>query len=199
MQNRVPGGKRQNHHRCGLSVSWPVQQQKADNLQNLNRRRGGLHALQDRRNEGDSMSQEDHIDRVIGLAATSEKTSGKRNLTDWASSLSGIQSWRVKLRSKLMLAMSGLAPNKRLLATCFAALLACWMMTTGSHGQNVNAAPPDPQSKLQTDRQGQSSAEENMGQIDTHSGGAPASSPQGDTPAGMQPIPSGSDPPSPKK
>ena len=69
------------------------------------------------------------------------------------------------------------------------------MMTTGSHGQNVTAAPPDPQSKLQTDRQGQSSAEENIGQIDTHSGGAPASSPQGDTPAGMQPIPSGSDPP----
>jgi hypothetical protein len=62
------------------------------------------------------------------------------------------------------------------------------------HGQeSTPAAPSTTLPHTTNDHQGPSSAQSNMSKIDTNSGGAPASSPQGDAPPGMQPVPAGPD------
>lgn len=70
--------------------------------------------------------------------------------------------------------------------------LAIMILTTltNSVGQESGSGSPPSRSPSQTDQQRPAAPKENMGQIDTRSGGAPASSPQGDTPPGMQPVPS---------
>ena len=84
--------------------------------------------------------------------------------------------------------------GNRLLAAGTAVCIVYLAMTGRSAGQHseTNSAPP--QSASQTDRQRKATPQENMGQQDTRSGGAPASSPQGDTPPGMQPVPSAPEP-----
>jgi hypothetical protein len=61
-----------------------------------------------------------------------------------------------------------------------------WPMTASADG-----AVPDRGTPI-TQTQSQSSPQGPTGPIDTTSGGAPASSPQGDTPPGMQAAPQGS-------
>ena len=69
-----------------------------------------------------------------------------------------------------------------------ALLLAC-AVTRGAHAeQTLPSAPTSQSPKVSTDQRGQHQG--NSGSIDTHSGGASAASPQGDTPPGMQPVPS---------
>ncbi len=63
--------------------------------------------------------------------------------------------------------------------------------------QGTPPAPTSAAPQASTDHQGQHQS--NTGSIDTHSGGAPAASPQGDTPPGMQPVPSESNKASPQK
>ena len=67
-----------------------------------------------------------------------------------------------------------------------ALLLACAMICSARAEQIAPSAPTTQSPKASTDQRGQG----NSGSIDTHSGGASAASPQGDTPPGMQPVPS---------
>jgi hypothetical protein len=77
----------------------------------------------------------------------------------------------------------------------FAALLACCGVVMPAHAQqSAPAASSDAKPQADNDRQKTSSQQRNTGSIDTQSGGAPASSPQGDSPPGMQPVPSAPDP-----
>lgn len=84
------------------------------------------------------------------------------------------------------LSVSYSALGKWLLGAGIAVLLNWVAMIDGSAGQQSGTATPPPLPTIHADRQGQPSSDENMGQIDTQSGGAPASSPQGETPPGMQ-------------
>jgi hypothetical protein len=79
------------------------------------------------------------------------------------------------------------------------ALFVICLTIAAAAGQQSERGSPPSQPTVEADRQGQAAPQENVGQIDTRSGGAPASSPQGDTPPGMQPIPSAPDRTSPPK
>jgi hypothetical protein len=69
----------------------------------------------------------------------------------------------------------------------------CAMAVASRADERPSAGSSEPQPSLPTNRQGQSSPQGHPGEIDTHSGGASASSPQGETPPGMQPVPPNSD------
>jgi hypothetical protein len=93
-----------------------------------------------------------------------------------------------------MRAPSGLIRDRRpgtaALWMAFATLLACGVAGPAHAQQNAPAASSATKSQADNDRQKPSAPQSNMGRIDTQSGGAPASSPQGDSPPGMQPVPS---------
>jgi hypothetical protein len=59
--------------------------------------------------------------------------------------------------------------------------------------QATSDAPRSPPPAAPINRDNQASPQGPTGPLDTTSGGAPPSSPQGDTPAGMQAAPQGSD------
>jgi hypothetical protein len=68
-------------------------------------------------------------------------------------------------------------------------LLVGSLMAGASHAEQATPSPSaNRQSQASTDQQ--RGRHSNTGSIDTHSGGAAAESPQGDTPPGMQPVPS---------
>jgi hypothetical protein len=69
-----------------------------------------------------------------------------------------------------------------------ALLLASALVFGARAEQTLPSAPTSQLPKASTDQERQNQG--NSGSIDTHSGGAPAASPQGDTPPGMQPVPS---------
>jgi hypothetical protein len=97
----------------------------------------------------------------------------------------------------------GVAPLRtvvvsRLLGAGMALVVVCSSIAAVA-GQQGDTGSPSSQPTVQADRPGQAAPQGNVGQIDTRSGGAPASSPQGDTPPGMQPIPSAPDRTSPPK
>ncbi len=92
----------------------------------------------------------------------------------------------------------GTVVASRLLGAGIALVVVCSSIAAATGQQSGTDSPP-PQQTGQADQLGQPAPHENVGQIDTRSGGAPASSPQGDTPPGMQPIPSAPDPTSPPK
>src|SRR5690349_8263120 len=83
-----------------------------------------------------------------------------------------------------------LSSVQRILGACTVVGMIYLATTDYSTGQQGETTSAPPQSKSQTSGQSQAAPQENMGQLDTRSGGAPASSPQGDTPPGMQPVPS---------
>ena len=67
-------------------------------------------------------------------------------------------------------------------------LLVGSVMAGASHAEQATpSTSANGQSQASTDQQGD--RHNNMGSIDTLSGGAAAESPQGDTPPGMQPVP----------
>ena len=67
-------------------------------------------------------------------------------------------------------------------------LLVGFVMARASRAEQPRpSTSPNGQYQNSTDQRGQ--RQSNIGSIDTHSGGATAASPQGDTPPGMQPIP----------
>ena len=71
-----------------------------------------------------------------------------------------------------------------------AILLAYGHSAVRVHGQESSpAAPSTTLPHTTNDHRGPPTAQSNIGKIDTNSGGAPASSPQGDAPPGMQPMP----------
>ena len=96
-----------------------------------------------------------------------------------------------------MRALSGLIRGRHsgtaAVPMAFAILLACGMAAPAHAQQSAPAASSETKSQADNDRQKPSSPQSNMGRIDTQSGGAPASSPQGDSPPGMQPVPSAPD------
>jgi hypothetical protein len=81
-------------------------------------------------------------------------------------------------------------PGTAALWVAVATLLACGVAGPAHAQQSAPAAS----SETKSDPPKPSSPQSNMGRIDTQSGGAPASSPQGDSPPGMQPVPSESGP-----
>jgi hypothetical protein len=85
--------------------------------------------------------------------------------------------------------------NKRSLLLGVTALVSYCAVAVASRADEKPSAggSSEPQPSLPTNHQGQSSPQGHPGEIDTHSGGASASSPQGDTPPGMQPVPPNSD------
>jgi hypothetical protein len=72
----------------------------------------------------------------------------------------------------------------------FATLLACGVAGPVHAQQIAPATSSEMKSQADNDPPKPASPQGNMGRIDTQSGGAPASSPQGDSPPGMQPVPS---------
>jgi hypothetical protein len=85
--------------------------------------------------------------------------------------------------------------NKRSLLLGVTAFVSYCAVAVASRADEKPSAggSSEPQPSLPTNHQGQSSPQGHPGEIDTHSGGASASSPQGDTPPGMQPVPPNSD------
>jgi len=80
------------------------------------------------------------------------------------------------------------ARRRRIVMRSVVILLAGFVMTNVSRAEQVTpSTSSDGQSQASTNQQGHSQS--NTGSIDTHSGGAPAGNPQGDTPPGMQPVP----------
>ena len=80
------------------------------------------------------------------------------------------------------------ARRRRIVMRSVVILLAGFVMTNVSRAEQVTpSTSSDGQSQASTNQQGHSQS--NTGSIDTHSGGAPAANPQGDTPPGMQPVP----------
>ena len=74
-------------------------------------------------------------------------------------------------------------------------MAACAKMPSAQAQQFDKPAPPSPHSTGQTispDTKGQQQPQGPTGPLETKSGGAPAESPQGQTPAGMQAAPEGS-------
>ncbi len=78
------------------------------------------------------------------------------------------------------------------------ALLIAGICTGNSHAEQSNS-PVSATESSQANAGQQGENQSNSGGIETHSGGASPASPQGDTPPGMQPVPSESNKPSQQK
>jgi hypothetical protein len=81
------------------------------------------------------------------------------------------------------------ARRRRLVLGSLMILLVGVVMTSASRAEKATpSTSSNGQSQASTDQQGQDQS--NTGSLDTHSAGATAAGPQGDTPPGMQPVPS---------
>ena len=94
--------------------------------------------------------------------------------------------------------MIGSYQSRRMVGTLLA-LLIIGILTGNSRAEQSTPPPASATESSQANTGHQQENQSNSGSIETHSGGASPVSPQGDTPPGMQPVPSESNKISPQK